>query len=67
MIHWYKLYLHEQWFESLSEEDKQKVLAYRERKKREREASLQRALFSLGMMHSIVMSKAEEIDRSRKR
>lgn len=34
-VSWYKSYLHEQWFESLSDEDKQKVLEFRKRKEEE--------------------------------
>ena len=49
MIHWYKLYLHEQWFNSLSDEDKKKVVAYRERKKREDQIRIQQVLMALGM------------------
>ena len=47
MILWYKNELHEQWFNSLSEEDQRKVLAYRETQKRKRQMHARQLLMAM--------------------
>ena len=53
MISWYKNELHEQWFNSLSKEDQQKVLAYRETQKRKRELAVRQLLIGMSCIQGI--------------
>lgn len=50
MISWYKKYLFDQWFESLSDADKQKYLEYKEAQKRKRERSIKEFMLATAMI-----------------
>ena len=54
MISWYKKELHEQWFNNLSEEDKQKVLAYREEQKKKDRYHARQVMLMLGCMSGLI-------------
>lgn len=50
MIYEYKKYLHQQWFDSLSAEDQQKVLEYRKARKEKRERDAERSLAQMSAL-----------------
>lgn len=54
MIKWYKRFLYDEWWNSLSEEDKTKIEELRKREKEESDRHLQDCLKRLGMMSLMI-------------
>lgn len=54
MIHWYKKQLCEQWFNSLSDEEQERVLKITEEKKRKRQLAARQLLIGLSAMYGTI-------------
>lgn len=65
MIIEYKVYLYNEWYNSLSEEDKQKLKEYKERKKQQRENEARLAIMKLLSMNRMISGLYEKINEDR--
>lgn len=54
MIHWYKRKLYDDWYNSLTEEQKQRLEEYRKAKAEKRKCEAGMALARLGMMFNVM-------------
>jgi hypothetical protein len=57
MIHFYKKYLYDEWYNSLTEEQKLRLEEYRKKEKERKERETLEALYRLQYMTSVLKSK----------